>query len=80
MPVLTVNLQILDISTQHLQVTLVFDTIGKQISHLRRKGDALGQTKKPTCPLWMFINIYRDCGNDFVHMGHWQQGWEDATV
>lgn len=29
MPGLTVNLHILDIFTQHLEVTLVFDTIGK---------------------------------------------------
>lgn len=80
MPGLTVNLQILDIFTQHLEVTLVFDTIGKHMSHLRRKSGDLGQIKKPTCPLWMFINIYRDRGKGFVHMGHWQQGWEDVTV
>lgn len=80
MPGLTVTLQILDIFTQHLEVTLVFGTIGKHMSHLRGKSDTLVQIKKLTCPLWMFITIYRDHGKGFVHMGHWQQGWEDAIV
>lgn len=47
----TVNPQILDISTQHLEVTLGFGTTGKHVSHLRRESDVLGQSEEPTGPL-----------------------------